>query len=108
ATLDDALKEPTAVGDVDGLRRRVEALRGIADERRKEAAAEREAARAQATAERTAIVEKAEKIAAQDAERTQWKQSGERLRELLDEWKTAQRSGPRLDRPTEDALWKRF
>ncbi|MHB1289709.1 DUF349 domain-containing protein, partial [Georgenia sp.] len=107
-SLDESLKEPTAVGDIDGLRRRVEVLRGVAEERRKEVTAEREAARAQATAERTVIVEKAEKIAAQDPERTQWKQSGERLRELLDEWKTAQRSGPRLDRTSEDSLWKRF
>src|SRR5699024_5012556 len=27
---------------------------------------------------------------------------------LLDEWKNSQRSGARIDKPTEDALWKRF
>ncbi|WP_240645834.1 DUF349 domain-containing protein [Georgenia sp. SYP-B2076] len=108
ATLTEALEAPTAVGDIDGLRSRLELLRAVADQRREQAAAEREAARAEAVAERTAIVEKAEKIAAQDGSRTQWKQSGERLRELLDAWKTAQRSGPRLDRATEDSLWKRF
>lgn len=107
-TLTEALQEPTAVGDIDGLRARLEHLRSVADERRAEAAAEREAARAEAVAERTAIVEQAEKIAAQDPSRTQWKQSGERLRTLLDSWKNAQRNGPRLDRPTEDSLWKRF
>nr|WP_246006311.1 DUF349 domain-containing protein [Georgenia muralis] len=107
-TLTEALAEPAAVGDVDALRARLDKLREIGEERRREAAAEREAARAVAVAERTAIVEKAEAIAEQDPSRTQWKQSGERLRELLDQWKTAQRSGPRLDRPTEDKLWKRF
>ena len=108
ATLTEALEAPAAVGDIDGLRERLERLRGVAEERRKEAAAEREAARAQAVAERTAIVEKAEQIAEQDPARTQWKQSGQRLRDLLDEWKDAQRNGPRLDRSTEDKLWKRF
>jgi hypothetical protein len=38
------------------------------------------------------------------AESTQWKSTGERLRELLDEWKAA----PHVDRPTEQSLWKRF
>ena len=33
---------------------------------------------------------------------------GAELRELLESWKAAQRRGPRLDRPTEDGLWKRF
>ncbi|WP_230977543.1 DUF349 domain-containing protein [Georgenia yuyongxinii] len=107
-TLTEALQEPTAVGDIDGLRARLERLTAAADERRAQAAAERESAKAQAVAERTAIVEQAEKIAAQDPSRTQWKQSGERLRNLLDSWKNAQRNGPRLDRPTEDSLWKRF
>ena len=31
-----------------------------------------------------------------------------RLGTLLDAWKSAQRSGARIDRPTEDSLWKRF
>ncbi|PFG37957.1 uncharacterized protein DUF349 [Georgenia soli] len=108
ATLSESLEAPAAVGDVDGLRQRLERLREGAEERRKQAAAEREAAKAQAVAERTAIVEKAEQIAEQDPARTQWKQSGQRLRDLLEEWKNAQRNGPRLDRATEDKLWKRF
>ena len=108
ATLSESLEAPAAVGDVDGLRQRLERLREGAEERRRQAAAEREAAKAQAVAERTAIVEKAEQIAEQDPARTQWKQSGQRLRDLLEEWKNAQRNGPRLDRATEDKLWKRF
>jgi len=38
----------------------------------------------------------------------QWRQAGDRLRELLEDWKNAQRHGPRLDRANEDSLWKRF
>ncbi|GAA4433434.1 DUF349 domain-containing protein [Georgenia halophila] len=108
ASLGEALESPAAVGDLDGLRDRLSKARDAAQERREQAAAEREAARAQALAERTVIVEKAEEIAEQDPARTQWKQSGQRLRELLEEWKQAQRNGPRLDRTSEEKLWKRF
>ncbi|RJF44714.1 DUF349 domain-containing protein [Actinomyces sp. 2119] len=107
-SVEDSLKEPAAVGDLDGLRSRFAALKTVATERREAVAAERAAAKEQALKERTAIVERAEAIAAQDPARTQWKSSGTELRELLESWKQAQRRGPRLDRPTEDGLWKRF
>jgi hypothetical protein len=38
------------------------------------------------------------------AESSDWKKTGDRLRDLLEEWKRA----PRLDRKADDALWKRF
>ena len=47
------------------------------------------------------IVAEAEQIA---AEATHWKNSSERLRQLLEEWKAA----PRADRSVEAALWKRL
>lgn len=108
ASIEESLKEPAAVGDLDGLRARFAALRGVAADRREAVTAERAAAREQALKDRTALVERAEAIAAQDPARTQWKSSGAELRELLEQWKGAQRRGPRLDRPTEDGLWKRF
>lgn len=107
-SLDESLAEPAAVGDLEGLRARFAALREVAAERREAVSAERAAAREQSLKERTAIVERAEAIAGQDPSRTQWKTSGAELRELLEQWKGAQRRGPRLDRPTEDGLWKRF
>ena len=107
-TIEESLVAPAAVGDLDGLRARFHALKAVAAERREAVAAERAAAKEQALKERTAIVERAEAISAQDPARTQWKNSGAELRELLETWKSAQRRGPRLDRPTEDALWKRF
>ena len=106
--LEESLKEPAAVGDLDGLRARFAALKGVATERREAVSAERAALREAALTERTALVERAEAIAAQDPARTQWKNSGAELRELLEKWKEAQRRGPRLDRPSEDGLWKRF
>ncbi|MCL2423331.1 MAG: DUF349 domain-containing protein [Micrococcales bacterium] len=106
--LAEELAEPAAVGDLDGLRARLEGLHEIAETRRQAAEAERAAAREQALVDRTAIVEQAEKIAGTDAERMQWRPAGDQLRQLLDDWKNAQRTGPRLERAAEDSLWKRF
>ena len=108
SSISESLTEPAAVGDLEGLRARFAALKTVAAERREAVSAERQAAKEQALKERTAIVERAEAIAEQDPARTQWKNSGAELRELLESWKAAQRRGPRLDRPTEDGLWKRF
>ena len=55
-----------------------------------------------------AHLSEAVQIAAQDPQRTQWKQSSARMAELFDQWKTHQKSGIRLGRAAEDALWKRF
>ena len=108
SSISESLTEPAAVGDLEGLRARFAALKTVAAERREAVTAERAAAKEQALKERTVIVERAEAIAEQDPARTQWKNSGAELRELLESWKSAQRRGPRLDRPTEDGLWKRF
>ncbi|WP_275001168.1 DUF349 domain-containing protein [Promicromonospora iranensis] len=106
--LGEETAEPAAVGDLDALRARVETLRGLAAERRAALEEARSAAKAEAVAARTSIVEAAEKIAATDPSKMQWRPAGEELRLLLDRWKEAQRSGPRIDRPTEESLWKRF
>ena len=89
------------VGDLDGLRGRLEALTGLVDHRREENKAAREQARSEAQDRKTKIGEEAERIA---AEATHWKISGERMRQLLEEWKAA----PRADRATETVLWKRL
>lgn len=108
ASLRTSLKEPSAVGDLGLLRRRVEDLAARVSSRKDEIQHERKAAREKALSDRTLIVEEAEEIAAQPPERTQWKASGQRLRELLEVWKRQQRRGPRLEKSVEDGLWKRF
>lgn len=108
ATLTEQLVEPAAVGDLPALRTRLAALQEQASALQAEAQAARDAARAQAVTERTAIVEQVEEIAATDPSRIQWRDATAKVTALLDEWKTAQRAGVRIDRPTEDALWKRF
>lgn len=68
----------------------------------------REVARKEAMAAREVLVAEAEKIAAVPAKSVQWKTSTARMRELLEDWKNAQRHGARLDKATENALWTRF
>lgn len=108
AVLQEQVVEPAAVGDLPSLRERVKALEARAAQRKEEIKEERASARAEALEHRTQIVDRAEVIAAQPTESTQWKNSGQELRDLLDQWKSHQRSGPRLDKSTEDELWKRF
>jgi hypothetical protein len=96
-----AIDEANALGDLDGLRARVERLVEDVGHRREEAKAAREQARGQAKEIKERIVAEAEQIA---AEATHWKSSGERMRELLEEWKTA----PHAERAAEAALWKRL
>ena len=104
ATVQRLLKsvaDASALGDLDGLRVRLEALTGAVDQRREEVKAAREHARTEAREVKERIVEEAEHIA---AEATHWKASGERMAELLEEWKTA----PHADRAIEAVLWKRL
>jgi hypothetical protein len=101
------IQEANAVGDLAGLLARLESLGPVADRRREEAQQAKREAREAAVARRTVLVEEAEALAAVDAERIPWKVSGDRLRTLFDEWRTLQRES-RLDKPTEDELWKRF
>jgi hypothetical protein len=88
------ISEANALGDLEGLRARCERLTEDVGQRREEVKAAREQARVQAREVKERIVAEAEQIA---AEATHWKSSGERMRELLDEWKAA-----------EAALWKRL
>jgi Domain of Unknown Function (DUF349) len=90
-----------AIGDLDGLISRLEALSGTLELRREEHKAAREQARTTAHEVKERIVAEAERLA---TEATHWKASGERMRQLLEEWKVA----PRGDRTAEAALWKRL
>ncbi|MBA3233708.1 MAG: DUF349 domain-containing protein [Propionibacteriales bacterium] len=89
-----------AVGDLDTLTDRVEALAPLIEERRQQRKAERAAKTAAAVTAKTAIVEEAEQL----AQGSNWRLGANRMRELLDSWKSL----ARLDKPTDDALWHRF
>ena len=108
AKLREQTHEPSAVGDLAALEARVAEIGTAVEARRAADAEQRAAAREEGRAVREAMVAEAERIAGQPEASIQWKTSGARMRELLDEWKAHQRSGPRLDRTTESALWQRF
>ncbi|MCC9145555.1 MULTISPECIES: DUF349 domain-containing protein [unclassified Arthrobacter] len=96
------------VGDIKALDARIASLEASLKEAEAAERAETEAAKARELAAREAIVSEAEEIAAKDPATIQWKTSSNRMNELFDAWKTAQKNGPRLGRGTEDSLWKRF
>jgi hypothetical protein len=105
--LTEAVATANVVGDLGALTARLEALSPIAQARKAESEQAAREARERAAVARRALVEEAETLAAPEPERISWKVSGDRLRELFDEWKRMQRES-RLDKPTEDELWKRF
>jgi hypothetical protein len=95
------LDEPHCVGDIDGLIERLDKLALAAEAKVNEVHAARTAARAEAAARKAALVEEAEKLA---AESTSWKAAGDRFKEILEEWKTIRG----VDRKTDSELWKRY
>ncbi|MEO3888799.1 DUF349 domain-containing protein [Nonomuraea sp. B5E05] len=99
--LREAVADAHAIGDLAALTARLDGLTELVAQRREEVKAAREQARAEARAVKERIVAEAERIA---DETTHWKSGGERLRQLIEEWKAADR----IDRVTEAALWKRL
>jgi hypothetical protein len=108
ATLKEHVETTGVVGDIPALLATVERVEAGLGAKRAHEAEHRAAARAEAAEQREAIVAEAETIAGQPPGSTQWKTSGERMRALLDEWKQHQRTGAKLDKATESALWTRF
>ncbi|MCC9177514.1 DUF349 domain-containing protein [Arthrobacter sp. zg-Y750] len=106
--LAEQVAERKMVGDVKALDARIESLEAALKDAEAAERAEAEAAKARELAAREAIVAEAEEIAAKDPASIQWKTSSNRMNELFDAWKSAQKNGPRLGRSTEDSLWKRF
>lgn len=94
---------PTAavLGDVDAVEQRLKSILEHADGAAAEERARRDEHRAAQTARKEALAAEAEEIANATG---QWKAAGDRLRAILDEWRTI--TG--LDRKTDDALWKRY
>lgn len=99
--LAESLPSAAVIGDVDGLAQRLHAITEHSEEAAAHAKEEKERARHEHTERKEALCAEAEQIA---AESTQWKHAGDRLREILDEWKTIRG----VDRKVDDALWKRY
>ncbi|GAA2747491.1 MULTISPECIES: DUF349 domain-containing protein [Kitasatospora] len=92
--------EAHAVGDLDALAKRLDTLGGEIETRQSERRAARAKAQDETRAAKEALVAEAEQL----AESNQWREAGDRLRALVDNWKAL----PRLDRKSDDELWHRF
>ncbi|MFF9510474.1 DUF349 domain-containing protein [Streptomyces sp. NPDC014724] len=92
--------EHHAVGDLEALRKRLDALVATVDSRREERKAQKAKQTDEAKHAKEALVAEAEELAQSE----QWRSAGERLRALVDTWKGL----PRLDRKSDDELWHRF
>ncbi len=107
ALLED-LPQLAAIGDFAALRTQLDGLIAATAAAQEQARADRAERLAEGRAKRTEIVEEAESVAGQDPDRTQWKQSAARMRELFDAWKSVQSTYPRLPRAEDQELWGRF
>ncbi|APB00127.1 DUF349 domain-containing protein [Nocardia seriolae] len=99
--LAETLPTASVIGDIDGLTGRLRAIIEHSDEAAAHAKEEKDRTRHEQTERKEALAAEAEQIA---TDSTQWKVAGDRLREILDEWKTIRG----VDRKVDDALWRRF
>ncbi len=100
ATVREQLVDAQAIGDLASLSARLDALEPALEELRTKRKAEREQRIAEATEAKTRIATEAERIAAGN----DWRHGADRLRALLEEWKSL----PRLSKSADDELWHRF
>lgn len=100
AKVKESISTAQAVGDLDGLVQRVDALAPLIAERRAAKRAERAAKADKAKQDKVKIAAEAERLASGN----DWRNGANRLRELLATWKDL----PRIDRASDDDLWHRF
>ena len=96
------------VGDIAAIKAQFEELKAEAAAKKTAIAEARKAAMDKAVAERTAIVEKAEALAASLGDNTNWRSTADKFRNLFEQWQEHQRTTIRIDKADADALWKRF
>ncbi|ADG97418.1 protein of unknown function DUF349 [Segniliparus rotundus DSM 44985] len=95
------LPEAAALGDFAALREQLTALVAKAEERHAGERERRAAHKQEAAAEREQLAQEAEQIARSS---TDWKAAGQRLRDILERWKSIKG----LDRDVDEALWARY
>jgi len=89
-----------AVGDLQGLIGRLDSLGPVIAGQRQARKAQRAKAAAESKTQKEGLVAEAEKLAMS----SDWRNGVNRMRELLDAWKAL----PRIDKASDDALWRRF
>ncbi|MBC2681710.1 DUF349 domain-containing protein [Corynebacterium anserum] len=96
-----SLATAAVIGDLQALDQQLQQVRAQCDTAEARVAHDKAERREKAIARKEALAEEAEKIG---RESTDWKASGDRLRAILEEWKTIRG----VDRATDDKLWKRY
>jgi Domain of Unknown Function (DUF349) len=107
-SLTASVSSANAVGNLAALHTRLEALSGTVTELTEKQSEETKALVAAALVEREQIVAEAEKLAAQDPAKAQWKLVSASMDELFARWQKHQQDGPRLPKNESNELWKRF
>ncbi|MQW74918.1 DUF349 domain-containing protein [Nocardioides sp. dk4132] len=92
--------DANAVGDLATLGARLDALGPVIAAQREVRRKEKAQKAAETRAAKEKVVVEAERL----AESSDWRNGANRLRDLLEEWKAL----PRIDRSSDDALWRRF
>lgn len=100
-TIKESLPTAAAIGDFAALDARLDTLIARTEEAGERAKEAKTARRAEAIARKEALAAEAEDLAENS---TDWKAAGDRIREILEEWRTIRG----IDRKTDDALWKRY
>lgn len=105
AQLRASLPEASAIGDFGALDAQLADLEDKTHDAEREVAANREERRRAAIAHKEKLAEEAENIAkCAETGDLNWRDAGDRLRTILDEWKTVRG----IDRSTDDELWRRY
>lgn len=94
---------PTAavIGDLDALDKRLATIMEHSEAAGEQAREDRARRREESIARKEALAGEAEELAETS---TDWKTAGDRMRDILEEWKTIRG----IDRKTDDTLWKRY
>jgi len=104
----ELLEGGVGVGDFAALRTRFATAEGAVNSASEQAGVEAEAAKERIVAERTAIVDTIEALAAGNLESLNWKKTSSEVDALFAAWQATQKTNVKIDKTTADELWKRF
>jgi hypothetical protein len=102
------LVAPSAVGDIEALRKRLETVAEKLPAKEAEHKENREKEVAEALGHREKIVADMEALATKNPASIRWKETSFTVTELFDAWKSHQKEGPKLPKQVADELWARF
>lgn len=99
--LQETLPTAAVIGDLDALDKRLSAIIEKSVSAGQQAQADKARRREEAIAAKEKLAAEAESLAENS---TEWKAAGDRIRDILEEWKQIRG----VDRKTDDGLWKRY